>query len=976
MTVGAATTASSSTRWIVATEPATARAATAIDPNTPARDGTAAAASAAASRRPPRPRPTTAPHPPSMRRRPPTQSRRRSRPTSRRPQPSTPAGPHQEPGADDEQHDHRRTEDRAGHAAQGHERAERQDADGDDERCARHGRRCRRSASARPGRQRRPARRPPGSLRSAGRPARAPAGGRRRPRRHRRRARRCRTAARRRRERGGSRRRRTRTGGPSPRPGRGTRRAAGEPGGRGRPGGRRRPGRREPCSTPSPRTTPGDENRFARLSYPSCDVDRVRPSARHPPPPSLRAGRLAAPPAEQGPSAGMGWQSPARARQPRGDRVRRHQPATDHLLAGGLFAIAGIGGAVAMALEPPRSLAPARPPAARSTSTTSRRRQRRRRRRPKPSGRRSVAHPAPRALVTSRRHAGGSWERRLHDADFLDVRIGLGDDASPPARAVADPEPLTVLDPVLVAAGEMCWPAPPPSRDVPVSVDLGGRRRGSGSRRSRPGRAPRPRRSSVSSPRCTRLPTSPSWTHADGDRRWSWVAWLPHAGGDLAPRRSCGSSTAPDGTRLDGRASVAGRGGRLRHRAPSMTVGADARARRSDAPGGRARRAVRDGGRCPRPCPGSARRRRRSRADRRAGRCHLGLRRPAPAARHSTTDRASTGRPRRGTIEHVLRVPFGVDERRRAVVLDLKEAALGGVGPARSDGRGHRLGQERGAAHDGARPGRAAPAGAGQLRARRLQGRRRVRRPVRAAARRRADHQPRRRHGARRPDARRPVRRAAPPPRAAAGRRQPRLGLGVPGSARRRPRARARCPTSSSSSTSSASCSSAKPEFIELFNAIGRLGRSLGIHLLFASQRLDEGRLRGLESHLSYRIALRTFSAAESRTVIGSDDAFKLPTMPGVGLLAEPDGRAALPGGDVVEAVPAADGATDAGLRRRRSSRGCWPIPSGRRTGRRPDRWRTSEAIGRRARRARAIGSWTLARRQRTPCGCRRCRRR
>src|SRR3712207_7294120 len=54
---------------------------------------------------------------------------------------------------------------------------------------------------------------------------------------------------------------------------------------------------------------------------------------------------------------------------------------------------------------------------------------------------------------------------------------------------------------------------------------------------------------------------------------------------------------------------------------------------------------------------------------------------------------------------------------------------------------------------------------------------------------------------------------------------------------------------------------SAKPEFIDLFVAIGRLGRSLGMHLLLASQRLEEGRLRGLDSHLSYRIGLRTFSA-------------------------------------------------------------------------------------------------------------------
>ena len=81
---------------------------------------------------------------------------------------------------------------------------------------------------------------------------------------------------------------------------------------------------------------------------------------------------------------------------------------------------------------------------------------------------------------------------------------------------------------------------------------------------------------------------------------------------------------------------------------------------------------------------------------------------------------------------------------------------------------------------------------------------------------------------------------------------------------------------------------SAKPEFIDLFVAIGRLGRSLGLHLLLASQRLEEGRLRGLESHLSYRIGLRTFSSAESRTVLGVPDAYELPPVPGLGYL-KPD---------------------------------------------------------------------------------------
>jgi S-DNA-T family DNA segregation ATPase FtsK/SpoIIIE len=78
---------------------------------------------------------------------------------------------------------------------------------------------------------------------------------------------------------------------------------------------------------------------------------------------------------------------------------------------------------------------------------------------------------------------------------------------------------------------------------------------------------------------------------------------------------------------------------------------------------------------------------------------------------------------------------------------------------------------------------------------------------------------------------------------------------------------------------------SSHPEFIEQFVAIGRLGRSLGIHLLLASQRLDEGRLRGLDSHLSYRICLKTLSPNESRVAIGVPDAHHLPTTPGAAYL-------------------------------------------------------------------------------------------
>jgi S-DNA-T family DNA segregation ATPase FtsK/SpoIIIE len=77
----------------------------------------------------------------------------------------------------------------------------------------------------------------------------------------------------------------------------------------------------------------------------------------------------------------------------------------------------------------------------------------------------------------------------------------------------------------------------------------------------------------------------------------------------------------------------------------------------------------------------------------------------------------------------------------------------------------------------------------------------------------------------------------------------------------------------------------AKPDFLDVFLTVARLGRSLGVHLLLATQRLDEGRIRGLEPHLRYRICLRTFTPDESRAVLSSADAFELPSLPGLGYL-------------------------------------------------------------------------------------------
>lgn len=82
----------------------------------------------------------------------------------------------------------------------------------------------------------------------------------------------------------------------------------------------------------------------------------------------------------------------------------------------------------------------------------------------------------------------------------------------------------------------------------------------------------------------------------------------------------------------------------------------------------------------------------------------------------------------------------------------------------------------------------------------------------------------------------------------------------------------------------------AKPDIVQSFVRIGAVGRSLGIHLLIASQRLEQGKLRGLDEHLSYRIGLKTFSASESRAVLGIPDAYELPSLPGIGYLKSPDG--------------------------------------------------------------------------------------
>ena len=155
---------------------------------------------------------------------------------------------------------------------------------------------------------------------------------------------------------------------------------------------------------------------------------------------------------------------------------------------------------------------------------------------------------------------------------------------------------------------------------------------------------------------------------------------------------------------------------------------------------------------------------------------------------------------------------------------------------------------------------------------------------------------------------RRPARRAGPPAGAAARGRQLHLGARLRAGPRAGRRRWTRCRACSSSSTSSANCCPRNREFVDLFVMIGRLGRSLGVHLLLASPAAGRGPdARQLETHLSYRIGLRTFSAMECRGVLGVPDAYELPLAPGNGYLQlDTDHADPVQGRVRLRAVPAA----------------------------------------------------------------------
>lgn len=66
-----------------------------------------------------------------------------------------------------------------------------------------------------------------------------------------------------------------------------------------------------------------------------------------------------------------------------------------------------------------------------------------------------------------------------------------------------------------------------------------------------------------------------------------------------------------------------------------------------------------------------------------------------------------------------------------------------------------------------------------------------------------------------------------------------------------------------------------RPTMAEVFDAVGRLGRALWVHIVNASQRVEVGKMSGLVAQQTFRIGLKVGDASQSRQAIGSNRAFE-----------------------------------------------------------------------------------------------------
>ncbi len=443
-------------------------------------------------------------------------------------------------------------------------------------------------------------------------------------------------------------------------------------------------------------------------------------------------------------------------------------------------------------------------------------------------------HPDPSALPSLAEERSRVWEHGSSDADFLHVRYGVC--SQPLSLELVPPEsaPIDEVDPAAASALHRLLVVHRLQPKLPASIDLRAFDRVELCGAEDPARSLA--RAMICSATAFHSPDHLVVAVLCSEQNlmhWDWLKWLPHAQTaqqsdavgpmrmvstslaeiatllppDLSDRPRFGADERPpsphilfvtDGAQLppgnhvippDGLHGVTvldlpGPLGRARGRHPPAAPvrrragrgrqAADPRAappRGAGQGAGRPVRACRRPRRSPAawrrctPCPPGRRRWR----DHRAHRLHgpAGLRRRLPLRPERRLAQPSGTRP-----------AAGADRRRRRRHPDPPRhqgVRPAGHGPARSGHRRHRLRQVGVPPHARARPGHDALARAAEHGARRLQGRRDVRRHVRHAARLRGDHQPGPGAHPRRPHAGRPVRRNGAPPGAAPRRRQLRV---------------------------------------------------------------------------------------------------------------------------------------------------------------------------------------------------------
>lgn len=140
------------------------------------------------------------------------------------------------------------------------------------------------------------------------------------------------------------------------------------------------------------------------------------------------------------------------------------------------------------------------------------------------------SHPAPDQLLDVARTTGRRYERRPGDADFGQVRIGLGTvDLAVQLREEPEVNPLAACDPVAAAAAADLRERPRQLHGMPVVVDLDA---GITTIVGEPSATREVARSLVCQATTFHRPADVRLAfarHVDNVAAWEWVKWLPHA---------------------------------------------------------------------------------------------------------------------------------------------------------------------------------------------------------------------------------------------------------------------------------------------------------------------------------------------------------------------------------------------------------------------------------------------------------------